>query len=254
MIKVALFLFAHQDDEFGVFYEIYRLRHSGYRVVVVYLTSGALDGSPRADRENESIKVLLKLGVHRDDIHFLGTQLSIPDGRLSKYADRSYQSIINLTDVIGRPDCLHFHSWEGGHQDHDAVYLIGLALGKHFDILDNSFQFPLYTGHRLCWIFFTLFTPITGNSDAFRLKIPLQLRVCFIKYVFSYRSQIPTWIGLFPFFLFHLVFHGTQILQKVDSEWVLRPPHSGKLLYERRKMYMYEDFVQDVGSFLRIRW
>jgi LmbE family N-acetylglucosaminyl deacetylase len=35
---VALFLFAHQDDEFGVFHVIDECRRRGQRVVCAYLT------------------------------------------------------------------------------------------------------------------------------------------------------------------------------------------------------------------------
>ncbi|HAK90971.1 MAG TPA: PIG-L family deacetylase, partial [Massilia timonae] len=37
---VALFLFAHQDDEFGVFERIATLRRQGVRVACAYLTDG----------------------------------------------------------------------------------------------------------------------------------------------------------------------------------------------------------------------
>ena len=251
MQNISVFVFAHQDDEFGVYAELVRLIKNGTKVIVVYLTSGSLDGKPRPDRESESLNVLRDIGVMKENIFFLGTDLHIPDGRLYEYLDTIYPQILNLLNPMGKITSLYFLSWEGGHQDHDATHIIGLALAKQLKILDNTFQFTLYSGHKLPWILFKLFSPLASNGQAITYKISFYLRLRFIKYILSYRSQFIPMVGLFPFFLFHHIFKGTQILQPVTINRILEQPHPGKLLYERRGIFTYNEFNKKVILALR---
>lgn len=246
----VLFLFAHQDDEFGVFGEIQRLVCRGERVSIAYLTSGDLSGKPSPIRDEESIAVLGKLGVSRQNIHFLGRETEIPDGKLFAYLDTAFQAVLNLAERIGRPQRLYFLAWEGGHQDHDAVHLVGLATGRQLRIIDKCFQFPLYTGAGLPSVFYKLFSPIPENGRPGVFTIPWRKRIEYIRYCFSYPSQKKTWLGLFPFFLFHYIFWGTQILQPVSLPRIRQSPHAGKLLYERRGFCRYQDFIQHANIFL----
>ena len=252
MQNISVFLFAHQDDEFGVYAEITRLIKNGTKVIAIYLTSGSLDGQPRPDRDNESLNVLIDMGVMQENIYFLGRDLDIPDGRMYEYLDKMYPQILNLLNPIGKITSLYMLSWEGGHQDHDAAHIIGLAIAKQFKILDHTFQFTLYTGHKLPWILFKLFSPLASNGEVISFKISWHLRLRFIKYALSYRSQVSTWVGLFPFFLFHHIVKGTQILQPVTISRILEQPHPGKLLYERRGVMTFDKFNKKVQDFIKL--
>jgi len=64
----ALFLFAHQDDEFGVFQKIMDEQRQGRHVYCAYLTDGAFAGQSSLRRNRESLTVLTKLGVQEEDI------------------------------------------------------------------------------------------------------------------------------------------------------------------------------------------
>lgn len=247
---ISLFLFAHQDDESSCFFEIHRLVSRGDKVVVAYLTSGTSNGVSFSARNAESLVVLKKLGVADDNIYFLGTNSKIPDGHLCSNLQIAYRSISDLIAKIGVPNNLYFHAWEGGHQDHDAVHLIGIALGKHLGILERSYQFPFYTGVNLPSFFFRIFLCLPENGTPEITVIPWRLRIRFIKLCFYYPSQLKTWIGLLPFFLGHYVFFGTQILQRVSITRIFHPPHSGKLLYERRGFYSRQRFEQETRDFI----
>ena len=74
---VALFLFAHQDDEFGVFERIATLRRQGVRVACAYLTDGQTAKSSAAQRNAESLAVLAQLGVAPGDVIFAGTPAGV---------------------------------------------------------------------------------------------------------------------------------------------------------------------------------
>ena len=243
-ISPNLFLFAHQDDEFGVFWEIHRLVAAGGKVAVVYLTSGDTSGLPAPVRDLESLSVLARLGVPKEDIYFLGRDAGIPDGCLADHMETAYERALNLIEAIGKPKRLYVLAWEGGHQDHDAVHLVGTSLAKHFGILDQCHQFPLYTGAGLPSFLFKLFSPLPENGTVQSHRISWRERFSHMAYCLAYPSQKKTWLGLFPFFVFHYLFFGTQLFQLVSLQRVCVPPHAGVLLYERRVFYSYAKFSE----------
>ena len=84
-----IFIFSHQDDEFGLFNVIEEATKKQNNVIVVYLTSGLKTKNQNSknkelQRDKESLKVLLKLGVRRNNIFFLGKKLNIPIYKLYK--------------------------------------------------------------------------------------------------------------------------------------------------------------------------
>jgi LmbE family N-acetylglucosaminyl deacetylase len=250
MENISVFIFAHQDDEFGIYAELVRLINKRTKVIIIYLTSGSLDGKKRPDRESESLTVLKNIGVKQENIHFLGTDLNIPAARMFEYLDIIYPRLLSLLSTQNRIKSLYFLSWEGGHQDHDATHIIGLALAKQLNILDHTFQFTLYSGYKLPWVLFKLFSPLIDNGEVITYRISWDLRWRFIKYILSYKSQFIPLAGLFPFFLFHLIFKGKQILQPVNINRLLEKPHTGRLLYERRSKIEYNKFNNKVQGFI----
>jgi hypothetical protein len=242
------FLFAHQDDEFGVFAEVERLVRADWQVYVCYLTSGSRDGKPFRTRDEESLAVLGKLGVPDTGIHFLGRELGLPDGRLCEFLPVAFRGLSSLLKRHGRPQRLYMPAWEGGHQDHDAVHLLGRALASRLAMHGDARQFPLYTGQGLPFVFFKMFACLPSNGVAERLPTPWKDRIRYCGLCFDYPSQKRAWLGLFPFFLLHQVLNGDQMLQPLLSAPLGRP-HQGALLYERRGFYDYEKFVQCVIAF-----
>lgn len=76
---MVLFLFAHRDDEFGVFQKIIDELEKGHRVCCAYLTDRGFNGVSTQRRNRESLFVLQQLGAQRQDIYFAGNALGIPD-------------------------------------------------------------------------------------------------------------------------------------------------------------------------------
>lgn len=248
-MSVNLFLFAHQDDEFGVYAELEKLIAHQERVIVVYLTSGSLSGKNSAIRNSESVSVLCKLGILKSDIYFLGSQFCISDGKLSQSIDLMSDHIGNFCKDLN-VSRLYFLAYEGGHQDHDAVHLIGVKLATKLNILDCSFQFSLYHGKNLPFGLFTVLSPISENGIVISYRIPFLNRIKYLRLCFEFKSQKIPWLGLLPFFITHYLFYGTQDLQKVRVERVFDKPHIGRVLYEKRKFYIYTDFVNDAKKLL----
>lgn len=246
-----LFVFAHQDDEFGVFHEIKKLSNEGQEIFIVYLTSGTLDGSMSMLRDMESMETLALIGVKRENVFFLGGLHGLPDGKLSCHIEKAFLLLCNILSDKGPFSKIYTLAWEGGHQDHDAVHLISLASAKKINILENCYQIPLYTGMNTVWIIFRLFVANQSNGKPVLSKIPIAERIQFLKYIFAYRSQVKTWIALFPFLVLHYVFYGTQVLQKTAVSRLLQKPHDGIMLYERRGFYTYIDFQTDTDPFIK---
>lgn len=231
---IALFLFAHQDDEFGVFQQIVDERQRGRRLVCMYLTSGVpADGNP-ARRNGESLAVLQELGVAAADICFAGQLLSIPDGALQEHVAMAATWLAAETAAWENLAAVYLMAWEGGHPDHDVLHAIGLQLFGARGPQTRLRQFALYNGHRCPWQFFRVLSPMAANGAVEATPIPWPNRVRFLRLCLRYPSQRVTWIGLFPFVALHYLFHGRQALQPVTAGRVLQRPHAGPLYYEKR--------------------
>jgi len=249
----AVFLFAHQDDEFAIFSEIENCIRTGYRAVCVYLTTGAFKNEKRriAQRNRESIAALRRLGVPPRDVFFLGEANVIPDGQLHTRLDIAFCAVSALMKSMGIfVQRLYISAWEGGHQDHDAVHLVGQAIARQHGLLGSTRQFSLYHGKGLPWIFFRVLSPIEENGPVQRHNVSMVDRLRHLTMYFHYRSQLKTWIGLFPFVVVNHIFVGQQELQPVESTCYHQRPHAGRLLYERRRFCSFAEFSKYSQKFI----
>lgn len=247
-MRQHLFLFAHQDDETPVFLEIETLCAQGDRVMAVYLTSGTLDGSPSPRRNAESRSVLERLGVAPEDIAFLGATHQLPDGRLPEHLPQARTALLEWLRDKGPIAQLFCLAWEGGHQDHDAVYALAVELHTEHGIGEQAFQFPYYHGKGLPGSWFKVVSPIPENGPAMNRHIPWTSRLRYLGWCLSaYPSQVKTWIGLGPFFAWHYLFKGTQVLHPLQALRVKEKPHAGTMLYERRGFYDFDRLRKHLG-------
>jgi LmbE family N-acetylglucosaminyl deacetylase len=229
-----LFLFAHQDDEYGVYPVIEQLVAQDEPITVFYLTSGTLDGSPSDRRNRESTRVLARLGIGVHRIHFLGTKLGLPDGKLFLHVETAAGAVPGYFDNGDTPTRIFTPAWEGGHQDHDATYIIACQLAKEFSCLDNSRQFPLYHGRGLPGSLWHTFSPLPENGPVETYRISWRQRLRYLRLCLLYHSQWPTWVGLYPMYALNLLTKGQQYLQPLRPDRLGSAPHPGPCLYERR--------------------
>ena len=241
---IALFVFAHQDDEFGVFSHIKTCVRDSL-VICVYFT----DGGSSKRRNSESLAVLHRLGVVAENVYFAGHEMGISDGHLhdslsdiSLWMDRFISTHQRLTSV-------HVPAWEGGHPDHDALHSVIVSVLHAHGMMANIKQFSLYNSKNCIGPFFRVLTPITENGPKECVRIPLLDRIRFLYYCLCYLSQAKTWLGLFPFVLAHLVLNGCQELQVVNIERIFERPHSGMLYYEKRGFLSWKCLLEAVIEF-----
>jgi LmbE family N-acetylglucosaminyl deacetylase len=240
MAATALFLFAHQDDEFGVYQRILDARRRGLHVACAYLTDGATGGVTAGRRNAESRAVLARLGVDGGDIAFAGEQLGIGDGRLPLHLERAARWVDAWLGGFDDIDALHVTAWEGGHHDHDALHALAVLLAERRGLLERTWQYSLYQADGLPGPLFRVLAPLPQNGAPQAWTIPWRDRRSFLRHCLSYPSQRVTWTGLFPFVLLHYLVHGVQTLQPVALERLRERPHAGALYYEKRKFFSWE--------------
>jgi len=246
----AVFLFAHQDDEFAVFPKIEAELAACHRVVCIYLTDGTFGGQSAAVRNAESLAVLTAMGVDATDVVFLGEYAGIRDGCLYESLELALQRTFEVVRRLAYIAAFYVMAWEGGHQDHDAGHLVGLALAVRLGLLDKTWQFSLYNGRGLPWIFFRVLSPLSGNGPVLAQRLSWAQRWQYIHHCLSYKSQRKTWLGLFPFVAAQYLLGGQAKWQPVSIGRIANRPHAGPLLYEKRAMCHYLRFRQVAQPFI----
>jgi LmbE family N-acetylglucosaminyl deacetylase len=254
MTQTDIYLFAHQDDEFGVYQTIETGAEAGRRPICIFLTDGAGGGASPDARNKESLKVLTQLGVAPGDIHFIGSEQGIPDGGLVDELPRARELTFQILDTLSGPISFTGHAWEGGHPDHDAAHLLMLWCAKDLNLpLDAVRCFALYNAKDMPGPFFRVLAPITSHGAVTRETIPWADRLRHLRLYLTYRTQWRTLVGLYPIILLHYLTSGAQTLQHPATERPSGRPHAGPLLYEKRQGRRYEDFLQALPQGMPVR-
>jgi len=233
MRSSSVFLMAHQDDEFGVFSRIEREVRAGQWVRCIYVTDGAATANSDR-RDDESRVVLQKLGVAKNDILFLGGQLSIGDGQLYRHVEVFADWFDRFLDDHTTLQNCFVPAWEGGHPDHDLLHAVAVELLAARGNLPKVWQYSLYNGQNCFGPFFRALSPLCENGLIDRQPIAWRARLRYVRLCLSYPSQWRSWLGLFPFVGGHYLCCGVQQLQQVSIDRLVQPPHQRPLYYERR--------------------
>jgi LmbE family N-acetylglucosaminyl deacetylase len=248
---VSIFFFAHQDDEFGVFQRISLECQLGHRVICAYLTSGVQGDQSSCIRNNESLGVLEKLGVAREDVIFAGNEVNISDGELLLQLDLAISWVEGLICRVDSIGSLYIPAWEGGHPDHDVLHATVLIAVLNLEVELQVRQFSLYNAYKCPSPLFRVLRPLPNNGNAMNIIIPWRNRFQFLKYCLSYPSQLKSWVGLFPFTLIHYFFLGVESVQDVSLSRLIERPHDGPLYYERRKFCKWCEVQSSINECLK---
>lgn len=244
----ALLLLAHQDDEFGAQKLIDDAIAQGVKVHCAFLTQ-APDPQLNARRNQESLRVLLRLGVCEEDVSFAGEELNILDGQLQWHlaavADWVHEAMV-------KHDPLHIWipAWEGGHPDHDALHAVVVELAAVRGLLGRVRQFPLYNGWRCRGPLFRVMHALPENGLAYNVPLSWSARWRYLRNCLAYPSQLKTWVGLFPFVLALMLFKGVQQVQGVSRERLIERPHEGRLYYESRGFSTWDTLRMNVSRWM----
>lgn len=248
-MKKSVFFLAHCDDEFGVYEDIRIHVDKKIPFHIVYLTSSNHNRINNKIRENESLSALKKLGVNRSQISFIGKELSIPDLALKDHLINAFIRCKILIKKLNNVKTIYTHAYEGGHPDHDALNFLCSKLITTSKSKIKGWQFPLYCGPELIGPFFYLFKPLKCNGKVTKKKIKVKNIILYLKLIFIYKSQFMTFLGLFPFYLVHMIFMKNAITQRINPRRTYIRPHKGLLLYERRGMEKFENLRLRMNEF-----
>lgn len=231
---MILFVFAHQDDELAAARSI---RTHG-DVACAFLTDGA-SRTPAERRNAESLAALTELGVPAERVAFLAVA---PDGELVDHLDDGLAALearFGDAKITG----LGLLAWEGGHHDHDAAHLIGMAFAQRRGI--EAFEHPLYNAEGR---FFRVLTPVGAGWRSERIARRDAWRI--LRLVRHYRSQKRTWAALLPEATVRLLLLARTHVRVADPRRLFAAPHRGRLLYERRFRVPQTRFRDAAGPFL----
>ena len=136
-MKKIVFLLPHQDDEIGVF-EIIRRVKEKKKIIIIYLTKDILN-----KRNKESKKVLKRFQISERQIIFLGDKLNVEDQKIIDSLNKIYSNLLKILKNVKDFE-LFTPTWEGGHHDHDATFIIGTKLKYKMTITRNMLIRPSY--------------------------------------------------------------------------------------------------------------
>ncbi|MHB8405879.1 MAG: PIG-L deacetylase family protein [Gammaproteobacteria bacterium] len=236
-----LFVLAHNDDEYFCALRMQEEIRLGNHVFIAYLTYGGIQGENPDVRISESIKVLRKFGIDETDILLIGSRKSIFDLHLH---ERSVDACQDLDELLKNTaiECIYVMAWEGGHPDHDASHMIGVAFARKRNLQSQIFEFPAYSR-------FHVMTPLQTSSALLATKTSRMDALKTLASGFSYKTQRGTFIAMLPGSIVQLLVFGYQNYWRVPNERNYRnPPHAGRLFYERRFNISFQEFSRNLRA------
>ena len=193
--KTALFILAHTDDEILA---LHLIRHEFSRYVFVYLTNGTPKDVRFTSqiRNNENLRALKMLDINFE-LHHFGTQHKINDGQLAReFTEIEFSKLLQLVNNL-HVNLLISTDFEGGHQDHDAAYLIAAKIGKKLQL--PLVAFPAYRASGKYLPSFRVMHPKNLKHTKLRMhsmENRWELTTLALSLMREYKTQFKTWVGL----------------------------------------------------------
>lgn len=240
-MRTILVLLPHPDDEFALFPWLEDAVARGDDLHCVYTSDGATVRASAARREAESLGVLARCGLAPSSVHFVGREVGIADGQVHACLPQLVEALhARFPERDG--STVWVPAWEGGHPDHDATHLAGIALARGYDV--ELEQYPVYRAMGLGFLFWVI-DPLAANGVGRGHRTGIGRRLTYVMRCLQYRSQWRSFVGLLPLYAWRLFTRATPfVLQPVDVARTVGAPHPGAPLYERRDMLTWAMFAQ----------
>lgn len=248
MSSGLLFLLAHPDDEYFFAPRIRQAVQAGDNVYCIYTTDGTWYGVEPEVRIRESTMALRRLGVPEEHLFFIGVELGIKDGYSYLRLDQLYEAVCQTTRNL-KVDEIHVLAWEGGHPDHDAGHLVGMALARNHGI-ERVYECAGYNSYRLPPRFFRVMKCVPRQGAMTTLRFGIREGLWYYSLCFCYRSQWKTFLGLSPGSFLRWVVSRRHVQRRVEGiDYTIRP-HHGPLFYETRFGVSFDQFRVATADFV----
>ncbi len=245
MSEKVLFIFAHPDDECFAASRIGFEVGLGNEVYCLFTTDGQAYGVSSKTRAQESLRALQSLGVPGKHLFFVGIDYGFRDGQSYKNLEAIYHAVGKvLPHALSR---LYLMAWEGGHPDHDAAHLVGVAVGKRLGL--PLFEFCGYNNGTCLGPFFRVLKFIPNGIGLNTRKLSFKEGVKAALLCRYHKSQWKTWVGLFPDLFYRLVIRRHEPLRPLGALDYHLPPHT-PLFYEKRFHLPFHAFEKETRDFI----
>ena len=202
--RVVLVL-PHPDDEVFCLHILRQFQN--HELSFVFLTNGSPTNDLKsAHRREIESRVAIDLISREAEIFNYGVLMGLTDGKLARQFSKD--DLKRLNDFLGRGSkpCIFVSPiLEGGHQDHDATFIITKNLCRSWSA--DHYTFPLYSSSYVPFPFFRTMKTSQGSiSSRQTLTSRLNFVGLTLKLIKRYKSQRGTWLGLTLPVLFHYAF------------------------------------------------
>jgi len=246
--KISFLILSHQDDEFAARHILELELQKKNKIIVIYLSNGCTENNRISNIRNAESRLALK--DLAEEIIFLGDILSIYDGQIVFNLNNLYINLLAVISIYMKNiDCIYAPAYEGGHQDHDATNFIVSKISEHLDLIDRTFQFPIYHGRKIPFGLFKVLSPIKENGVQHQINISMQFKIRLLKSCILYKSQIRSFIGLYPALIMKLALTSHLHIQKINIFNFCIRPHDGILFYEKRGRFTFKEFSEHIEFF-----
>jgi hypothetical protein len=216
--KKVLVLLAHYDDEIFLLPFINLIKNANVHLDFYYLTdSRGRNGQFSSEiRKKESARYLSKCQMSSYSMQDFENQARIKDGHLHEFLEETFA---NVKSIINKYDILLTPIWENGHTDHDCIWLIGDLLRDEIEHL----CFPIYSKSNTILPF-----QVQGINkkvieskkiDLIKIKNNIYVMKKTIGIPWIFKSQIKSWIGLYPFLLMNSLIRKNYIFCKTNKDF-----------------------------------
>jgi len=232
---LALFVFAHHDDEVFCAGHLARVLHEGRPVRVLWATAGGLAPAGRRVAEGERVRAALGLsGSAARDLRLADQAAVAGVGRIAQAVD----------DLVGSAEApvVYVPAYEGGHPDHDAVNL-ALAVVRLGRPWLQVREFPLYRRGGAGLSVQALLSP-PGVATPAGDTLPLDDEALRLRRRLVWANASQAAVSLLPLLaLARLAGRGRVEESRVlPSHDYTRPPHQRPLLYELYTRRRFDEF------------
>ena len=237
-----IIMLPHQDDEIALLPYLDILKKN-INLKIIYLTRHK-SKKVNIRRNAESKKVLKKLGIDDKKIIFLGAQKNIIDQFLYKNINTVTKYLLENKNIItsDKNTTLLTTSYEGGHPDHDAAFIICMQIYQKMKYI-KFLSFPLYNSESIFFPFQAFKNLKRYQKQIIEIQFSIKKTYLYFNLIFNYRSQLKTIFFLLPFFTYRCLIKRKFILIRHNkTENIEDKAHEGKLLYEKRGWLTYSQF------------